>query len=336
LNKLSKLVLVVEDYEPFRRVVCATLRKDLDLNIVEACDGLDALQKNDELQPDLILLDIGLPKLNGIEAARRILESQPKSKILFLSETRSSDIVEEALRFGAMGYVIKFDAGAELLPAVEAVLEGRRFLSASLRDRNLVSVADQQSTPRELRSAEISRRHEVGFYSDDEHLLDDIARFTGTALKSGYGAIVAATAFHRDGVLARLRSDRVNVAAAIEQGRCVLLDGADTLAAVMNNGMVDPARFLKLLGGLILTTAEATRTQTRQGRVAIFGECVSLLWAQGKEDVAIEFEKLGNELLNTYDIEILCGYSLGTLRSGMQTPMFERVCAEHSAVHHAS
>jgi DNA-binding NarL/FixJ family response regulator len=331
--------MVVEDYEPFRRFVCAELQKHWKLlEIIEACDGLDAVQKMQELQPDLILLDVGLPKLNGIEVARRIRELRPKSKILFLSENRSWDIVEEALRSGAMGYVVKSDAAQELLPAVEAVLQGRRFLSASLEGRNLTGVADEHNAAtQQFRIAESPRGHEVGFYSDDRHLVDDVAQFIGAALQNGNAAIVVATAFHRDGVLARLQSDGLNIVAAIEQGRCVLLDAADTLATVIANGMLDPVRYVKLLGSLILTTAKAAQTPTgEQRRVAIFGECVSLLWAQGKEDVAIEVEKLCNQLLNTYDIEILCGYSLGNVPGGMQGSMFQRVCAEHSVVHPSS
>jgi DNA-binding NarL/FixJ family response regulator len=329
--------MVVEDYEPFRRFVCAELQKRWELKIIEAFDGLDAVQKMQELQPDLILLDVGLPKLNGIQVARRILELRPKSRILFLSENRSWDIVEEALRSGAMGYMVKSDAARELLPAVEAVLQDRRFLSASLAAHNFTSIADEHSAAmRQVRTAKSTGRHEVGFYSDDGQLVDDIARFIGAALKNGNGAIVAATAFHRDRILARLQSTGLNIA-AIEQGRCVLLDAADTLATVIANGMLDPVRFVKLMGGLILTTAKAAQTHTgEQGRVAIFGECASLLWAEGKEDVAIEVEKLGNQLLNTYDIEILCGYSLGNIQGGMQGSMFQRVCAEHSVVHHGS
>ena len=126
-------VFLVEDFEPFRRFVVSILQKQPDLQIIcEVSDGLEAVQKAEELQPDLVLLDIGLPNLNGIEAARRICKGSPRSKILFLSENRSLDIAEEALRAGAGGYVVKSDTAAELLPAVEAVLKGKRFVSASL------------------------------------------------------------------------------------------------------------------------------------------------------------------------------------------------------------
>lgn len=107
--------------------------------IGEVSDGLEAVQKVQELQPDLILLDIGLPTLNGIEAAKRIRHVSPSSKILFVSEHRSPDIAEEALSTGAVGYVVKSDAARELLPAVKAVLEGKRFVSASLAGHELVT-----------------------------------------------------------------------------------------------------------------------------------------------------------------------------------------------------
>ena len=118
-------VLVVEDYEPFRRFLSSKLNKIQDVQLVdEVSNGLEAVQKAEELKPDLVLLDIGLPKLNGIEAARRIRSLSPMSKIIFLSQESSADVVQEALNTGAQGYVIKDDAGRKLLPTVDAVLRG--------------------------------------------------------------------------------------------------------------------------------------------------------------------------------------------------------------------
>src|SRR5271169_136821 len=124
----SVRVLVVEDFVPFRQFVCSTLGKMPGLQVVgEVSDGLEAVQKALELKPDLILLDIGMPGMNGIEAARQIRKLVPESKIIFLSQESSQDVVQEALSAGASGYVIKSMAGNELLPAVEAVfLTGRR------------------------------------------------------------------------------------------------------------------------------------------------------------------------------------------------------------------
>jgi DNA-binding NarL/FixJ family response regulator len=135
LAKSLVSILVVDDYEPFRQFVASALAQNSELQIIgEISDGLDAVHRAEETQPNLILLDIGLPTLNGIEAACRIRDLSPASKILFFSENRSQEIVEEALRSGAAGYVSKSDAARELLPAIEAVLQGRQFVSSILSD----------------------------------------------------------------------------------------------------------------------------------------------------------------------------------------------------------
>ena len=125
-------VLLVEDFEPFRRFSWTTLQKTELQIIAEGSDGLEAVRKAQELQPDLILLDIGLPGLNGIEAARRIRTLSPQSRILFVSQESSADVIEEAMNSGALGYVVKTQAASDLLAAVEAVREGRTFVSNGL------------------------------------------------------------------------------------------------------------------------------------------------------------------------------------------------------------
>ena len=129
----SARVLVVEDHEPFRRFVCSMLEKRTELQVIgEASDGLQAVRKAEELQPDLIVLDIGLPSLNGIEAARRIRKLSPESKILFVSQESSADVVQGAFSLGAAGYVVKTHAGIDLLAAVEAIRQARQFVSSGL------------------------------------------------------------------------------------------------------------------------------------------------------------------------------------------------------------
>ena len=121
-------ILVVDDFEPFRRFVCATVEARPELHVIgEAADGLEAVQKAEELQPDLIFLDIGLPTLNGIEVASRIGRLVPAAKILFISQINDPDVVAAALSNGAKGFVHKQNAVTELLPAVEAILRGDRW-----------------------------------------------------------------------------------------------------------------------------------------------------------------------------------------------------------------
>jgi two-component system nitrate/nitrite response regulator NarL len=125
-------VLIVEDFVAFRRFVCSTLGTRPELQVVgEASDGREAVQKAEELKPDLILLDIGLPTLNGIDAARQIRKLSPQSKIIFLSQESSADVIEAALSLGALAYVVKMRAESDLLAAVDSVLLGKRFVSST-------------------------------------------------------------------------------------------------------------------------------------------------------------------------------------------------------------
>jgi len=126
-------ILVVDDFEPFRRLVFSILQQRTEFRVIgQATDGLEAVRKAEELQPDLVLLDIGLPKLNGIEAARSVRKFASHIKILFVSQQSSADLVREALGLGARGYVLKSHAGTELLPAIEAVLGGKYFVGSGL------------------------------------------------------------------------------------------------------------------------------------------------------------------------------------------------------------
>src|SRR5215467_8422741 len=200
-------VLVVDDYEPWRRFVRLTLLAQGRLQIIgEVTDGAEALQQVRELQPDLILLDIGLPTSNGIEVARCVRDVSPKSRILFLSENRSPEIAEEALSTGAGGYVVKSDAGRELLPAVEAVLQGKRFVSASLSAHDLLEPTEGQSDNLQRKKlvtpfrAQKKIRHEVEFCADDAGFVDGFARFIEAALNAGNAVIVIATESHQAGL----------------------------------------------------------------------------------------------------------------------------------------
>jgi DNA-binding NarL/FixJ family response regulator len=138
---------VVDDFEPFRRLAYSTLQKTLDLRtIVEASDGVEAVELAQALQPDLILLDIGLPKLDGIEVARRIRELAPRSKTLFVSQESSVDVVQAAFSAGASGYVVKMDAGSELPTAVKTVLRGETFVGGRFAGRGFTDVADERTS----------------------------------------------------------------------------------------------------------------------------------------------------------------------------------------------
>src|SRR5262249_6924605 len=126
-------VLVVEDHELFRRYIRSALEARQDFRLVgEAVDGLEGVHKCLELQPDVVLMDIGLPGLSGIEAVRRIRAIVPGSNVVFLTQESSSEVVHKALELGATGYIIKVQAAGDLIPALVAARDGRRFVSSGI------------------------------------------------------------------------------------------------------------------------------------------------------------------------------------------------------------
>jgi DNA-binding NarL/FixJ family response regulator len=126
-------IIVVDNFEAWRRSIVSIIADDPELQVIhEASDGLEAVHICQELQPDLVVLDVGLPKLSGLEAARQIRIVSPDSKILFLSVIPSQYVMREALRIGAAGYITKTDALRDLLPAVRAAVTDRDFLSLTV------------------------------------------------------------------------------------------------------------------------------------------------------------------------------------------------------------
>ena len=126
-------ILVADSFLPWHSFVKSLVEEKPGWHVIcEVSNGLEAVQKAKELTPDVILLDIGLPGLSGIEAARQIRKVAPEVKILFLTTYDSVECVVAALGTGARGYVLKASAGSELVRAIEAIFDNKRFLSARL------------------------------------------------------------------------------------------------------------------------------------------------------------------------------------------------------------
>jgi DNA-binding NarL/FixJ family response regulator len=334
-------VLVVDDYEPFRRFLCARLGERHDTQVIgEASDGLSAIRKAEELQPDLIVLDIGLPALNGIEAGRRIRRLCPDCKILFVSQESSVEVAQEAFKLGASAYVVKAHAGIELSAALEAICQGRRFVSKGLLSLNRAEDTDTQTTgpffPHEVfpplrpGTPKIAHRHRVNFYSHDAAWLLGLARFVEAALKEGNPVIVVATESHRDGLFQTLLAHGIDVAAATQQGLYTSLDVYEALSTFMVNDLPDSAQFLEVFGDLLSSTFHAAKA--RHPRVAACGEFAPTLLAQGKVEAAIQVEHLTDEIARAREVDILCGYVLTRFQREQESHIYERICAEHSAV----
>jgi len=238
----------------------------------------------------------------------------------------------EAFGAGATGYLIKSEGGRELVQAVRTVLKGERFISAGFHlDESVSSLGERNEVPKVVASVPPSRtesrrhRHEVIFYSDDRVFLDGLSRFIGTALKAGSGAIVVATESHREGLLQRLEAFGVNRSDA--EGRYIERDVANTVSEFLT----DAGRHVSEFRDLIETAKQAATAE--HPRVALFGEGVDLLCSLGHFEAAMQAEKIAAQLVEKYDVDMLCGYSLSGFQGETEAPVVQQICREHTAVH---
>ena len=315
-------ILVVDDFEPWRRFVSTTFQKQKDLQILlEVSDGLEAVYRGEDLRPDLVVLDIGLPTLNGIKAGQRIREVSPNSKILFLSEQNSPDIAEAALEAGGAGYVIKSDAGRELLAAVRAVREGKRYISNRLVGQVFCATPDDDTS-------QDSSRHELEIYPNDASFLEGIAKFIAGGLNAGNAVVAIATETHRQGLFQKLETQGFDLDSLISSGSYTSIDVYETLSLFMPNDQPDPASLGHTIGRFVKTASKVPAGRTR--RVTAWGECAPLLWTEGKLDAALRVEELWDQASHKYGLNTLCGYLSGTLEGGKGHQIFQRISSLHS------
>lgn len=323
-------VLVVDDFEPFRRLVRIILELEAKFKVVgEASDGLGAVQQITKLRPDLVLLDLGLPTLNGIDVARRLRTLAPQTRILFVSAESRADIVQQALHVSD-GYVLKLYTAEELVPAIELVIRGKQYVSAELMSSARKDLEKDRSSEERFGPGR-DFRHDVAFYPDDGAFVDGLTRFIETALHDGDVVILVATDSHRSQIVEKLQGRSRNLSDAIQNRSYLSLDSIDALSLFMVSDWPDQIRFSEVVGDLM---KGATQSASEQGRrVAACGELAPILWAQGLRGAAIQVEKMWDEIARTYRVDTLCGYVSTTLDRDMYRQEFNHICAAHSAVY---
>ena len=325
-------VLLVEDHELFRRFIRSVIETRHDFRLVcEAADGLEAVHKCLELQPDVVLLDIGLPGLSGLEAARRIRAFVPACRIVFLTQESSADVVEEAMRLGAAGYVIKVRAAGELVPALIAAREGRQFVSSGVAGVELCcgQKVDSGNGPCEAlvppRNS-TNHAHEIHLYPDDASFVAGFASFVESSLNAHRLVLALIGESHRGEIFQTLEAGGISVSVAIAAGHFVPLDAAQVRAEFMVNGRVDPVRLRRTSISLL-----ETLMQSNPGvPISVCGEGASILLALGNGEAALQVEQVWDEISVRYGIEVRCPYLLGSLRQDSRT--HEQIRAAHSAV----
>ncbi len=164
---IPKSILLADDHEIVRRGLRALLQTQAGWQVCgEAVTGHEAVEKAKQLKPDVVVLDIGMPELNGLEAARQILRAVPQTEVLVLTVHESEELVREVLGAGARGYVLKSDAGRDLLAALEAVSRHKPFFTSRvaeivLEDYRKGRFKDKNVPARNLGETLTSREREI-------------------------------------------------------------------------------------------------------------------------------------------------------------------------------
>lgn len=325
-RKSATRVLLVDDHQGFRKFIGSVLDKQPDLQLVgEAEEGPIAVRKYIELQPDLVLLDIGLPGLNGFQVARHIRQFDPACRIVFLTQENCAEIVQEALALGAAAYVIKAQTASDLIPAMLAARDGRQFVSSTVEDYKRLTLENRNLSA--LPGCTPAPQHYVRFYPDDQSIVAGYAAFVRDALVSGEAVLVVVTPIHRQALLALLEAKGVETGAAIEAERFLLIDSLQLVEEIFVNDHLVPdclARSRAVIERLMNANPGA--------RVCACGEIAPILLARGKTEAAMRVERVWDELSRLYDLEIFCGYVLDDSRLTQDAPIYRQICAEHAFV----
>jgi DNA-binding NarL/FixJ family response regulator len=337
-------VLLVEDFCAFRRAIRTMLEELPRFQVVgEAADGDAAIQLAAALLPDLILLDINLPKLNGLQVVPHILRLSPSSKIVFLTQEPSTEVAEEALHLGARGYVVKSDAGGELLRALEAVMRDERYVSRRLRT-HMASETLHRFGIRNASAAEEARTgaqgspgkpfpcaHEAHYYLHDHDFQKSLQICVSKALRAGDAVIVLLTLSHQQALCRGLQATGLAISEEIKTGRLQLVD-ANALISGYFGDEIPVESQSREQARLLVESGERARIG-EHSRVCVFGECLSLLFAKGKRDAVLRLERTWDELGKTHDLYLRCWYQVSQERLKSDHKFFQELSEQHTAVY---
>jgi len=178
-------ILVADDHEVVRRGVCALLQSQQDWEVcAEASDGRDAVRKALQLKPDAVVLDVGMPGLNGLEATRHILKEHPETRVLILTLHDSDQIVRDVLNAGARGFLLKSDAARDLVVAMQALRRGETFFTAKVASMVLEGFLHGGSRRAENRVQLTPREREIIQLLAEGKSTKEVAVLLGVSVKT--------------------------------------------------------------------------------------------------------------------------------------------------------
>jgi DNA-binding NarL/FixJ family response regulator len=315
-------VLIVDDEARFRRMVRSLIESQPAYRVCgEAGDGIEAVEKVPKLRPDVVLMDVNMPRMDGLEATRIIRRESPDCNVVIVTQNDATVAREQARIVGADGFVTKSDLIRDLLPEMARVAMERHN---SLDETK--NAADNGEPWCGLLADAAPRDHIVQLYQDQQFLNRAVCRFAAAAIANGEGVILVPTIAHWDAFRPRLESEGVDVKAAEKRGQLTIVDADNLLPTFMRDEMPDSPVFL----GLAANVVSQARGDGRYPKVRWWGEMVNILWERGDVAASMNLEDLFDQLAHEQDISIFCSFSMDNFNGDVHARMLPRLSENHS------
>jgi len=294
------------------KIVSRALASHFDI-VGAASDGRQALDLSHRLDPDVVVLDIGMPELDGFQTLQELRRTDSRAKVVMLTMYDSDASVASAVNEGAQGYVVKSRLHTDLVSAIDHALDGRFFVP---------SLSSVTAT---------GRNHAVQFHMNDDNFVDEAARFAGGILRSGEPIVIIGSPETRNGIAQRLSDDGTDVRSMVDDGRYVEFDVRESLLQFMRGGRPDDT----CIDNMVADLERDRATRWPQSRLTLFGELVSTLYREGNFEAALELEQIWENRTRNLPFFTVCHYSADCFHDPKGREFFPKVCAEHGAVTHA-
>jgi DNA-binding NarL/FixJ family response regulator len=306
-------VVIADDHLLVRTAAARVLSARFDV-VDFAANGRQAVEAASRLDPDVVVLDISMPELDGFQAAQALVRRGSRAKILFLSVYEGDDYVTAAVEAGARGYVVKSRMAMDLVTAVSNVLDGRLYVPSLSSLLNL---------------AHAPARHAVQYATDGDTQVDELTRFASRAFRRGHVVVATGSPALLNGVETQLSRSGVDVAGLSERGRYLAFNAEEGLEQLMRDDEVDVERVAEFVGRL----EEARRSADGESKgLAIFGDMAGVLMRQGHFKAALSLERTWHGLREVGAFHTVCSYQANQFATAPASEMFTHVAGIHGAV----
>ena len=309
-------VLLADDNVSILAKVSTLLARSFEV-VAAVTDGRQALHAAQRLDPDVVVLDITMPELDGFQTARALRQSGLRAKVVMLTMHERDEFVAAAIESSAQGYVLKTRIRSDLESAIDHAIAGRLFLPSLT---SLLAV-----TP-----ATGAGWHAMLFGINDRPSLNTLSGLLAATCRRGGVAALVATDATRTEIAQRLLATGDDIAQAAGRGQYISLDAREALAEVIVGGRVDARRVAAIIDDL-----ERSRLAASASSVTVLGEMAPLLCRDGNPEAALQLERVWDDLTRRLPFLTVCFYSTECFGESEDSALFPGICAFHAAVCHA-